>query len=235
MHGGRLFSVACLLLATSQVATWVQAAPHPHGTLLAQAPGTASGSSSTPRGQAATASPPKTAATGSPSGAPAASAPVASKPSWGELTPQQQQTLQPLQANWATLSEPHKRKWVALTQNFSKLPAPEQAKLRARMVEWAALTPQQRAAARLNFATSQQLAPASGDKAAQWKAYQALSPEEKRKLAEKNPKPTGAATAVRPVPEGKIAKLPPLQKDSNIASPLGSALVAPGQPAQQKH
>jgi Protein of unknown function (DUF3106) len=157
------------------------------------------------------------------------------RPSWAELTPQQQQTLQPLQANWASLSEPHKRKWVALTQNFSKLPAAEQAKLRARMVEWAALTPQQRAAARLNFAESQQLAPASGDKAAHWKAYQALSPEEKRKLADKNPKPSGAATAVRPAPEGRIAKIPPLQKDSSIGVPMGSALVAPGQPAPQKH
>ena len=48
------------------------------------------------------------------------------------------------------------------------------------MTEWAALSPQQRAQARLNFAEIKRL-PAD-ERKAKWEAYQALQPEEKRKL-----------------------------------------------------
>ena len=63
----------------------------------------------------------------------------------------------------------------------------EQAKLHSRMTEWAALSPQQRTQARLNFAETKQLSP--DDKKAKWEAYQALPPEEKRKLAAGAAKP----------------------------------------------
>jgi hypothetical protein len=142
---------------------------------------------------------------------PAASPPRTGKvaaggPAWTELNPAQQQALKPLAAQWTTISEAQKRKWLALSQNYPKLPAAEQAKLHSRMTEWVALSPQQRAAARLNFADTQQLSP--DDKKAKWEAYQSLSDEEKRKLAAKAaPKPAGAATAVKPVPPQKLAKV----------------------------
>ena len=53
----------------------------------------------------------------------------------------------------------------------------EQAKLHSRMTEWAALSPQQRTQARLNFAETKQLSP--DDKKAKWEAYQALPPGRK--------------------------------------------------------
>jgi hypothetical protein len=76
------------------------------------------------------------------------------------------------------------------------------------MNEWVTLSPQQRAQARLNFARtkelSKQLTPE--EKKAKWQTYQALSPEEKQKLAAKaSPKPVGAATAVKPVAPQKLA------------------------------
>jgi hypothetical protein len=84
--------------------------------------------------------------------------------------------------------------------------------MHSRMNEWVTLSPQQRAQARLNFARtkelSKQLTPE--EKKAKWETYQALSPEEKQKLAAKaNPKPAGAATAVKPVAPQKLAPVPP--------------------------
>lgn len=147
-----------------------------------------------------------------------------SKPSWNELSRPQQQALAPLTGTWSTLSEAHKRKWIALSQNYPTMPPPEQARLHSRMAEWAALSPQQRTQARLNFAESQKV-PAD-DKKAKWEAYQALPPEEKRKLAAgataaKPPAPPTAA-AVQPVPPQKLTKVPkPVKPDSRTPRVAG--------------
>jgi hypothetical protein len=156
---------------------------------------------------------PNVAQNGRPGAAPKPSAPPPkaavkrpTKPLWSELTPAQQQALTPLAGTWDTVSEAQKRKWLAMSQNFPMLSAAEQATLRSRMTEWVALSPQQRTQARLNFGQTQQLAP--DDKKAKWEAYQALSPEEKRKLAAKAPKAPAAAAAVKPVAPEKLAGVP---------------------------
>ena len=78
------------------------------------------------------------------------------------------------------------------------------------MAEWAALSPQQRNQARLNFAEIQKVAP--DDKKAKWEAYQNLPPEEKKKLAagaaQAKPAVPPTAAAVQPVPPQKLAKTP---------------------------
>lgn len=128
-------------------------------------------------------------------------------PSWAELTADQRLSLAPLAGSWAQISEAQKRKWIALAGNFGRLSPQEQAKLHSRMTEWAALSPQQRAQARLNFGETQQLS--AEEKRAKWEAYQALSPEEKRKLAESaDRKPPTTAAAVKPVAPQKLATLP---------------------------
>jgi hypothetical protein len=132
---------------------------------------------------------------------------ISSKPAWQDLTPSQQLSLKPLAANWNSLGEAQKRKWIAIAANYPGLPASEQAKLHSRMTEWVSLSPQQREQVRLNFAQSKQLSP--GQKAATWQAYQALDPVEKKKLATAaTPKPVGAATALKPVPPQKLATVP---------------------------
>jgi hypothetical protein len=128
---------------------------------------------------------------------------VESRPTWNELNPAQRQALEPLAASWGRLGEAHKRKWLAVSSNFPNLPPAEQARLHSRMAEWAALSPQQRTQARLNFAETQ--AVPADDKRAKWEAYQALPPEEKRKLAAGAGKPVPpTAAAVRPVPKQKL-------------------------------
>ena len=147
------------------------------------------------------------------------------KPTWAELTPPQQEALAPLAGTWRSLGEAHKRKWLALSMNFSTMPPPEQARLHSRMTEWAALSVQQRNAARLNYAEARKVAPS--EKRAKWEAYQALSPEEKRRLAGKaaaKPTPPGTALAVKPAPQ-QLAKVPKSKKAEGGAK----IAVIPGQ------
>ena len=164
-----------------------------------------SGFSQTPKPAAPASSP---AGTRAPVAAPAK---ALSHPVWSELTPLQHQALAPLASNWDTISVSQKRKWLEISRNYGSLPAAEQATLNSRMHEWVTLSPQQRAQARLNFGKtnelSRQLTPE--EKNARWQAYQALSPEEKHKLAAKaSPRPNGAATAVKPVAPQKLVTLP---------------------------
>ena len=146
---------------------------------------------------------------------PIAAVAVEIKPLWKELTPAQQAALKPLAANWSTIDAVQKRKWLALSNNFPALAPAEQQKMHSRMAEWTSLSKQQRDQARFNFAESNKLAPKekaakTASKAADWEAYQALSPEEKQKLAAKAaPKPAGAAVApVKPLPPEKQAIVP---------------------------
>jgi hypothetical protein len=125
---------------------------------------------------------------------------------WKDLSAVQQQSLKPLESSWDSLSNGHKRKWIALAQNYPQLGATEQAKMHSRMAEWAALKPRDREMARLNFAEAKKVTPA--ERAANWEAYQALSPEEKQKLASKAAvKPTGAAVASKS-PANKLTAVP---------------------------
>ena len=186
-----LLAAAGLLLATGVCAQ----TPPPVVQPSAAQPPSVSGSS--PRPRAAAARPP-------------ALAKAEAKPLWSELNPAQQQALAPLAVSWGRLSDAHKRKWLALSVNFPSLPATEQAKLHSRMAEWAALSPQQRDQARLNFAESQKVP--DTEKKAKWEAYQALPPEEKRKLAAgataaKPPAPP-TAVALKPVPQQKLTTVP---------------------------
>lgn len=130
------------------------------------------------------------------------------RPLWMDLTEPQQQALAPLAQLWPTMTEPHKRKWLAISQNFGQLTNEEQTTVQGRMREWAALSPQQRSAARLNYADAKQLL--QEDKKAKWEAYQALSPQVKQKLAAQQPiQPVmGAAPASKPVPTTKLATPP---------------------------
>lgn len=156
---------------------------------------------------------------------PITSAPLG-RPLWKELSDSQQQALAPLAEQWPTMTEPHKRKWLALSKNFSQLFADEQITLQSRMREWAALSPQKRTAARLNFAGLQQLP--QEDKKAKWETYQALSPQTKRKLAEQQAAVpiAGAAPAVKPMTPNKLTA-PPAATGYKLLPRIETNQVAP--------
>jgi Protein of unknown function (DUF3106) len=128
---------------------------------------------------------------------------------WDKLTPAQQIALKPLAANWAGLSEGHKRKWLAVSANFAQFSPEDKTKLHSRMTDWASLSAKQREEARINFAQTKQLT--ATDKQAKWESYKALPPETKQALANINvaPKPTGAATAAKPDAKDKLVASTP--------------------------
>ena len=153
---------------------------------------------------------PLDAKAGNPNSAGAVTAKSASvaKPLWSELNLSQQLALQPLAEHWDSLSLGHKRKWLAITRNYPKMSPEEQTVMHSRMTGWATLSQQQRAQARLNFAEVKQV-PAD-ERKAKWEAYQALSEERKRELAEKAvvKPPRGAAIPAKPVSAQKFAPVP---------------------------
>jgi hypothetical protein len=163
-----------------------------------------------------------TVTTPAPATKPAPRVRAESHPTWNELNAQQQQSLAPLAATWRTLSESHKRKWLALSRNYHRMPPEEQARLHSRMGEWANLSPQQRTIARMNYAATQ--AVPANDKKAKWEAYQALPPEEKRKLASRAAATKAApstAVNVRPGATPKLARMPKPKKPESAARLAG--------------
>ncbi len=135
-----------------------------------------------------------------------AAAPSYSKPAWQDLSPAQQQALRPLASHWDRLSEGRKRKWLVISKNYASLPPGEQLKLHQRMSEWTTLSQQQRNQARQNFTEIKKLAPEQ--KASEWEAYQALSPEEKRKLATQAPAKAGLAVGKPGTAQPKLTAVP---------------------------
>lgn len=159
------------------------------------------------------------------------------QPAWTDLGAEQRAALQPLAGTWATLSEAQKRKWIAISRNFDRMAPEERAKLHSRMNDWVMLSPQQRAQARLNFGETRSLS--ADDRKAKWEAYQALSAEEKRKLAAgANARAPATAAAVRPVPPQRLANVPRGErgaKSPRIASGLADEpqpVASPGTPGK---
>ena len=204
--------------ATAAAASSTSAAAAP-----ADAPAGAANATSTPGGDAAPpapSAPPAAPVQTSKPHVPAHKAtPVRdARPAWSELTPPQKEALRPLAEAWPSLSELHKRKWLVLSHNFADFSPQEQHKLQQRMRDWASLTARERAQARLHFAEVQQLP--GDERRAKWEAYQALSDEQRRKLADDillEP-PRGAALASRPVAPNKLTQ-PPAPKPDQVLQP----------------
>lgn len=151
---------------------------------------------------------------------------VPSSPIWTSLSPLEKESLLPLASTWETLGAIHKRKWMTLAQNYQSMAPAEQGKLHERMAEWAALKPREREVARLNFADTKKVN--STDRTASWEAYQALSAEDRSKLAKSKTKPHGAALAIKPVNPDKLASIP------LIKNPPTSARAAIQLPVDRK-
>ncbi len=102
-------------------------------------------------------------------------------PTWGGLSSSQRAALQPLERTWKTIGPDHKQKWLEIAAQFPVKSTDERQRIQARMTEWAALTPEQRGNARLQFRQAQQFSPSN--RQARWEAYQALPEAEKKELA----------------------------------------------------
>ncbi len=131
-------------------------------------------------------------------------------PSWASLNVAQQQALMPMKRDWASIDPNRKQKWLEVAAKFPSMPADERERVQARMAEWARLTPNERAGARLQFRDTRRL-PAD-ERQARWQAYQALTPEERSKLAQRAKPVAKAASA------GEAATKPRNMADAALAA-----------------
>ncbi len=111
---------------------------------------------------------------------PTARAGEKSEPTWGSLTPVQQQQLAPLRGEWSGIDAQRKQKWLTLAGRLDKLPPEERQRVRERMSAWAGLPDGERTRARQQFQESRRLS--LDERQARWLEYQALSDGERREL-----------------------------------------------------
>ncbi|MFJ9453276.1 DUF3106 domain-containing protein [Herbaspirillum sp. NPDC101397] len=165
--------------------------------------------------------PNSTAATQQPASAPTTPSKIAkkpdSKPTWSELTPAQQQALAPLAGEWKKMEFNSKEKWLVIGNKFAAMSPAEQERLQERMRDWVKLTPVQRRSVRESYTRAKKLD--ADKKSAQWKEYQQLSDEQKKKLSQaKLPKHVAAL----PPTQAKAAptiQLPPEALEQTLVPP----------------
>jgi len=101
---------------------------------------------------------------------------------WESLKPSQQQILAPLESDWDYMLPDSRKKWIQVANIYPKMSNQDQQRLQSRMASWSKLSQKERRLARENYLSSLKF-PAE-KKAEAWTAYQKLSDEEKKKLAD---------------------------------------------------
>ena len=101
---------------------------------------------------------------------------------WEKLKPAQQQILAPLESDWDYMLPDSRKKWIQVANIYPKMTAQDQQRLQSRMTSWSNLSQKERRIARENYLSSLKF-PAE-KKAEAWTAYQKLSDEQKKKLAQ---------------------------------------------------
>ena len=115
---------------------------------------------------------------------------------WESLNQNQQKILAPLESDWDYMLPDSRKKWIYISNIYPKMSSQDQERLQSRMTGWSNLSQKDRRIARENYLASLQF-PAE-KKAEAWSAYQKLTDEQKKKLAEleakKKPKAINAPT-----------------------------------------
>ena len=143
---------------------------------------------------------------------------------WESLKPAQQQILAPLESDWDYMLPDSRKKWIQVANIYPKMSAQDQERLQSRMTSWSNLSQKDRRVARENYLASLKF-PAE-KKAEAWSAYQKLSDEQKKKLAESEnkKKPTAAnAPTLQQHPISPKATLPATVLAPSAPSPAESS------------
>lgn len=155
-------------------------------------------------------------------------APPKKNPAWTDLTPEQQQTLQPLAGEWNSLDASRRTKWIGIAKRYPAMTEIEQKRVQTRMTDWVKLTPDQRRLAREQYRKIGKLAPAKREEVTQqWAEYQQLPADVKKNLAAETKK---KPEKIEPRSRAKTAqaKKPPAISDPQGPAPaLSSAVPAP--------
>jgi hypothetical protein len=101
---------------------------------------------------------------------------------WESLKAGQQKILAPLESDWDYMLPDSRKKWTQVANLYPKMSEADQQRLQSRMASWSNLSQKDRRLARENYLSSLKF-PAE-KKAEAWSAYQKLSDEQKKKLAQ---------------------------------------------------
>jgi hypothetical protein len=148
---------------------------------------------------------------------------------WEGLKPAQQKILAPLESDWNYMLPDSRRKWIQVANIYPKMSLQDQERLQSRMSSWSNLSQKERRIARENYLSSLKF-PAE-KKAEAWTAYQKLTDEQKKKLAESEAKkkPTAAnAPTLQQHPISSKATLPPAASTSSTPSTAPAAAESAG-------
>lgn len=92
--------------------------------------------------------------------------------SWARLDDSQRAMLLPLRQTWSELDLPARQRWLRIVARLRGLDTQTNARAHARMAEWAKLSPQKRAAARLRYVHAEHVPAAKRQQL--WSVYQRL-------------------------------------------------------------
>jgi len=143
---------------------------------------------------------------------------------WEGLSPGQQKILAPLESDWDFMLPESRKKWILVANLYPKISEVDQVRLQSRMTGWSNLSQRDRRIARENYLSSLKF-PAE-KKAEAWSAYQKLSDEQKKKLAESEikKKPTAAnAPTLQQHPISPKVALPPTVLNPSPPAPAESS------------
>lgn len=159
-------------------------------------------------------------------------------PIWSSLKPAQRDALKPLEREWSGIDNLRKQKWLEIADRYPSMSSQDKSRLHERMAEWAKLSPMQRGQVRMNYLEARQAPPQN--RQASWEAYQALSDDQRRELAERAPQARPAASGVASgamtgpsvsAPRGvKPARDGPQPKSNTVPEPVPTALSKPVAP-----
>jgi hypothetical protein len=140
---------------------------------------------------------------------------------WESLKPAQQKILAPLESDWDFMPPDSRKKWIQVANIYPKMSQQDQERLQSRMASWSNLSQKDRRLARDNYLSSLKF-PAD-KKAEAWSAYQKLSDEQKKKLAESEAKKKPTATSAP-----TLQQHPNRQKPVTLPSPPAEAPTPSG-------
>lgn len=76
---------------------------------------------------------------------------------WDRLSDVQRSTLLPLKASWPDLDRSNRQRWLEVAGHLQRLSPEAKGRAQVRMADWAKLSPQQRANARLHYVNAKRL------------------------------------------------------------------------------
>lgn len=140
---------------------------------------------------------------------------------WEGLKPTQQKILAPLESDWDYMSPDSRKKWIQVSNIYPKMSEQDQERLQSRMASWSNLSQKDRRLARDNYLSSLKF-PAE-KKAEAWSAYQKLSDDQKKKLAESEVKKKPTAASAPTLQQHPIKQRPTLTTSAPAEAPAPSS------------